>query len=127
MQTAETGAVSELDAMTQFVRRGFTVSIPFTLARFDFIATKGEQHIRVQVKTGTTFNGGREILGFSQKPYTKDDIDVVVMVAHTGTFYYVPVEKVEGMTSIRLRLTPYLYNVKEEKALLADDFLTFYF
>ena len=121
-----TGAISEMAVMTEYVKRGYTISIPTTPARYDFLAEKEGRVVKVQVKHGTRFNGGRELGGFSKTPYTRSDVDVIVLYdSLENVLYYIPADHVEGMKAIRLRTTPYLYMVKEEKALQADHYKKF--
>ncbi|MEH7116931.1 group I intron-associated PD-(D/E)XK endonuclease [Neobacillus vireti] len=120
------GTVSELSVMLEYAKRGYTINLPTTPARYDFIAEKDGRSVKVQVKHGSTFNGERELLGFSKTPYNKRDVDVIAMFdSNDGTIYYIPTDHVEGMTSIRLRIEPYLYSVKSEKALIAEHYKKF--
>jgi hypothetical protein len=120
------GTVSELAVMLEYARRGYTINIPTSPARYDFIAEKDGRSVKVQVKHGSTFNGERELLGYSKTPYEKKDVDVVAMFdSNDSQIYYIPTDHVEGMTSIRLRVEPYLYAVKEEKALVAEHYKKF--
>jgi hypothetical protein len=120
------GNVSELAVMLEYSKRGYTINIPTSPARYDFIAEKEGRAVKVQVKHCSTFNGERELLGFSKTPYEKKDVDVVAMYdSNDGSIYYIPTDHVEGMTSIRLRVEPYLYSVKEGKALIADHYTKF--
>jgi hypothetical protein len=120
------GAVSELSVMLEYSKRGYTINIPTSQARYDFIAEQGGRSVKVQVKHGTTFNGDRELLGFSKTPYTKQDVDVIAMYdSNDDTVYFIPTDHVEGMNAIRLRVEPYLYAVKEGKALVADHYKKF--
>lgn len=126
-QCMQTGVVSELKVMSQYVDRGYSVFTPFAVGeRSDFIAEKNGRFVRVQVKTGSTFNDGRELMACSQRPYTKEEVDVLVIFdPYAETYYYIPVEHVENMTNIRLRLVSYLYNVKNNKALSGESYKTF--
>lgn len=120
------GNMSELAVMVEYSKRGYTVSIPTSQARYDFIAEKDGRTVKVQVKHGTTFNGERELLGFSRVPYDRNDIDVVAMYdSNDGSIYYIPADHVQGMTAIRLRVEPYLYSVKDGKALMAEHYTRF--
>lgn len=120
------GTVSELSVMLEYAKRGYTINLPTSPARYDFIAEKEGRSVKVQVKHATTFNGERELLGFSKTPYEKKDVDVITMYdSNDGTIYFIPTDHVEGMTSIRLRVEPYLYSVKSEKALIADHYKKF--
>lgn len=121
-----TGAISELSVMLEYSKRGYTINIPTTPARYDFIAEKEGRSVKVQVKHGTTFNEERELLGFSKTPYEKKDVDIIAMFDSINeTIYFIPTDHVEGMTSIRLRIEPYLYAVKNGKALVADHYKKF--
>jgi len=125
-EAKQIGNVSELAVMLEYSKRGYTINLPTSPARYDFIAEKDGRSVKVQVKHGTTFNGEREILGYSKSPYEKKDVDVVAMYdSNDGTIYYIPTDHVEGMTAIRLRIEPYIYSVKDEKALIADHYRKF--
>ena len=124
--TDSTGAISEMTVMREYALRGYTISLPTTPARYDFLAEKAGRVVKVQVKHGTRFNGGRELGGFSKTPYDRMDVDVVAIYdSLEDTVYFIPADHVEGMKAIRLRMTPYLYMVKEEKALQADHYRRF--
>lgn len=126
MSTQRIGTVSELAVMLEYAQRGYTINLPTSPARYDFIAEKNGRAVKVQVKHGTSFNGERELLGFSKTPYTKDDVDIIAMYDSTDEqIYYIPTDHVEGMTSIRLRTAPYLYSVKKEKALVSEHYKKF--
>ena len=112
--------------MLEYVSKGYTINIPTTPARYDFIAEKNGRLVKVQVKHGTPFNNDSEILGFSKTPYSRDDIDVIAFYdSMNQNMYFIPADHVENMTSIRLRLEPYKNNVKNEKALFAEHYLRF--
>lgn len=120
------GNMSELAVMVEYSKRGYTINIPTSQARYDFIAEKDGRTVKVQVKHGSTFNGERELLGFSRVPYERNEVDVVVMFdSNDGSMYFIPCDHVEGMTSIRLRIEPYLYDIKEGKALIAEHYTKF--
>lgn len=126
MNSHTVGTVSELAVMLEYARRGYTINIPTSPARYDFIAEKKGRSVKVQVKHGSTFNGERELLGYSKTPYKKEDVDVVAMYdSNEEKVYFIPTDHVEGMTSIRLRTEPYLYSVKSEKALVAEHYKKF--
>lgn len=119
------GNVSELAVMLEYSKRGYNINIPTAPARYDFIAEKNGRTVKVQVKHGSSFNGERELLGFSHTPYEKSEVDVVAMYdSSTEQIYYIPTDHLEGVTSIRLRLEPYLYNV-DGKALVAEHYRRF--
>jgi hypothetical protein len=120
------GNYSEIAVMLEYSKRGYTISLPTSPARYDLIAEKEGRTVKIQVKHGSTFNGERELLGFSKTPYEKKDVDVIAMYdSNDDSIYYIPTDHVEGMTSIRLRVEPYLYSVREEKALIAEHYKRF--
>lgn len=124
--TRTTGTVSELAVMYEYAQRGYTINIPTSPARYDFIAEKDGRSIRVQVKHGSTFNNERELLGYSKTPYDRKEIDVVVMYdSKSQGMYFIPADHVADMTSIRLRLEPYIRLPQSEKALLAEHYTKF--
>lgn len=114
----------ELKAMSEYSARGYEISIPIGSARYDFIAEKDGRMVRVQVKHGTPFNNGNELLGHSPKAYSRNEIDVLVMIDTSNhNIYYIPADHVEGMTNIRLRLTP--YQREGSKALIGEHYTRF--
>lgn len=120
------GNTSELAVMLEYSKRGYTINIPTAPARYDFIGEKEGRTVKVQVKHGSSFNNERELLGYSKTPYSKKDIDVVTVYDSTeDKIYYIPVDHVSDMTSIRLRKEPYLYNVPDGKALIASHYEKF--
>lgn len=118
LNPSQVGAISELVVMTEYAKRGYSVYEPLQPGRADFLAEKNGRFVRVQVKTGTPFAKGREIVGFSQKPYDRSEVDVIAVYdQRANKVYYIPVDHVVGMRAIRIRTEPYKYNVKKEKAL----------
>lgn len=118
LSTQQVGAISELIVMAEYAKRGYMIYEPLQPGRADFLAEKDGRFVRVQVKTGTPFARGREIVGYSPKPYDRSEVDVVALYdPRSGDIYYIPVEDVEGMKAIRVRIEPYRYQVKKEKAL----------
>jgi PD-(D/E)XK endonuclease len=119
------GTMSELRVAQEYVSRGYAVSFPITPERYDFIAEMDGITVRVQVKHATPFNGGTEFVGFSRKPYTRREIDIIAMYdTEDDTVYYIPVAHVEGMQSIRLRREPYKFKT-DGKALIAEHYTKF--
>lgn len=126
LNSSQTGALSELVVMTEYARRGYTIYEPIYPGRADFLAEKDGRFIRVQVKTGSPFARGREVVGYSQKPYDRSEVDVIAIYDPRGKqIYYIPVEHVAGMRAIRVRTEPYKYNVKKEKALDGSKYTKF--
>lgn len=124
-ETKMIGTVSELSTMLEYARRGYTINLPTTPARYDFIAEKDGRSVKVQVKHGSSFNNGKELLGHTHSPYKQNEIDIVAIYdSATAIIYFIPASHVDGMTSIRLRLEPYSYQV-DGKALVAEHYLKF--
>jgi hypothetical protein len=128
-QNHETGFFNEVKIMEIYSKMGYTISKPINCsARYDFLAEKNGRAVRVQVKTASYINRDREIACKINAPYSRDDCDVVILYfEETDTPYFLPVEIVEKQFKkhVRLRLFPYLRNVKEEIALPAENFLIF--
>lgn len=124
--TASVGVLSELRVMGEYARRGYTVSAPVGVARYDFVAERDGRFVRVQVKTGTSFNGGRELIAHTDKPLTRKDADLLgIYNPVDDSYFYVPVEHVAGQRNIRVRLEPYVYGVKKKLALDGSMYRTF--
>ncbi len=111
------GVMTERQAELEFLKQGWATYYPSAVERCDFIAVKWPHILRVQVKTGNLENQNRSIVAKSNRPYTKEDIDVVAISdPKNDTFYFVPVEDLNGSV-IRLRLDDYVNEIKEPKAL----------
>lgn len=120
------GNVSEIAVMLEYSKRGYTINVPMTPARYDFVAEKEGRTVKVQVKHGTQFNNSTELLGYSNTPYNKQHVDVIcIFDSSENVVYYIPTDHVEGMTAIRLRHEGYKYQVKEEKALQKEHYRKF--
>jgi hypothetical protein len=126
VNTATTGALCETKVILEYQSRGYTISLPTNQVRYDVVAEKNGRFLRIQVKAGTSFNNGTELLSFTKIPYSTEDADVVVIVdLETDKKYFIPVSHVEGMTSIRLRLEPYKYKTENPKALISEHYTKF--
>jgi len=118
------GTTCEIIAMLEYSKRGYEINIPVGVSRYDFIAEKDGRSVRVQVKHGTPFNNGLELIGHSPKAYERREIDVLVMVdTQNDKVYFIPADHVEGMSNIRLRLEP--YQKGGSKALIAEHYEKF--
>ena len=108
------GALRELKAAQLFIKQGYTVSFPIMSARYDFIAEKHTNIVRVQVKPlipipGQTVNQSPNVEWFIRPwsfakgkriPYSIKDCNVVMGIdIDTGTFAIVPVDEVAGKAS----------------------------
>lgn len=121
MNSQITGAVAELDFALEYTKRGYIVSFPQTPTSYDFVAEKGKV-VKVQVKSGSSFNNGNELLVHSKSPVRETDFDILVVLDPIrDERYYIPVHHVAGMKNIRLRLD----NKESEKTLLASHYKKF--
>lgn len=98
--------IAERIAEIEYLKRGYEVSHPSGKSRYDFIAEKDGRCVRVQVKSGTPFNNGKELLGHSPRGYLRNEIDVMVIVDldNNGNCYFIPCDHIEGQTNVRIRL-----------------------
>ena len=124
------GAVTELQCISAFIAKGYTVSIPYgDMAKYDFIAEKNNVFLRVQCKTSRTLQDGSGFK-FSTRStrintkqcissfYSKEDIDLFATM-YNNVCYIVPVEKCTG-ASKTLRFTTPKNNIKTVN--YADDY-----
>lgn len=99
----KTGALNELKAQLYFMKSDYDVFIPtHNKTRADFIAVKGNEVLRIQVKTAQ-YNDVyiQSRLSIGDKRYTKEDCDVVVFVLE-DRMWVATIEEVQGMTSVCL-------------------------
>ena len=110
------GAQRELRAMLIFMEQGYAVSVPNMSARYDFIAEKYPEILRVQVKNLIQKKKKTEnrtnsydvwcvrpwsVANGQRRGYTIDDCDLVVGISYdsknrTTDFAIVPVDEVAG-------------------------------
>lgn len=113
--THQTGAVTELRAATHMVELGYDVFFPITInPKADFVAVKGNETLRVQVKKATWSKAGPyEYLqvrllgkkcGDSQRVYKLEDFDLLIII-EGDDMWKVPVKEVIGKTSLCLKST----------------------
>lgn len=98
-----TGALNELRVQAYYTKLGWDVFSPIhNKTRSDFLAVKGSQIIRVQVKTAQYNNGYIQArLDVNGKTYTSDECDVVAFILE-DKLWIAPVNQIEGYTSINL-------------------------
>jgi uncharacterized protein (DUF2147 family) len=105
MSSQTVGAVAEMQFSLEYVKRGYIVNYPQTPTTYDFIADKKARLVKVQVKSGTAFNNGNELLVHSKKPVQANDFDVLaVFDPKSNKTFYIPVTHILGLTNIRIRL-----------------------
>lgn len=113
----QNGSVAELTAATFMVKRGYDVYFPITInPKADFIATKDDETLKVQVKKASWSRTGNfkylqvrvigKLKGDYQRVYKLNDFDVLMVVdSDTDRIWYIPVEEVVGRTSLYLDTT----------------------
>jgi len=105
----ERGEIAETAFLWKAVSMGFGVAKPWgERGRYDFIVDTQERLWRVQVKSAhrASTEGGYTIHAHGndgRRPYTKDEIDVLVAyVVPENAWYVVPIEAFQGFTSMKL-------------------------
>lgn len=107
------GSIAELTAAIWYMTRGYNLFWPQTSqASCDFVAIKGSEIRRVQVKSAywmarpsgarylqATTRKGSGATGY--KTYTKEDCDELSIVAEEG-FWIIPIEDLGGSQSVTL-------------------------
>ena len=116
-ESTKYGALRELTAIKLFMEKEFTVSVPNMNVRYDFIAEKYPETIRVQVKNLKLKKGeiddlsshktwcinSYSLINGKKRPYEPEDCDMIVGVClETGDFAIVPIDKISGKTEFRL-------------------------
>lgn len=106
-----TGYSAELKAALWFAEQGYEIYNPsFTQSSVDFIAAKGRDIQRIQVKKAYWLerkSGCRYLQATTRKgsggngyqTYTKQDCDQIVIV-YNDEMWCIPVEKLEGLQSV---------------------------
>jgi hypothetical protein len=109
--TGMQGSVAMGQAISWFLSRGYTPSLPFTAAAYDLVVESEEGLKRVQVKFTSVRNGGPTSSFIAavhrklHKPgstgsarenaaYTKADTDLFFIVTSDGDLYLIPIEAV---------------------------------
>ena len=106
-----TGAANELRAASLYIDMGYEVFIPvMTQSKADFIALRGSEVVKVQVKTASEITSdnkqylqirlqGRSSTGGGTREYVDGDIDVVVAIHRLGV-WALPWDSVRGKKSL---------------------------
>lgn len=103
MNNNQTGALNEVKAQVWFMENGFDVFTPtHSATRSDFIAVKGSNVSRVQVKTAQ-YNGPyiQSRLDIRGSRYTSEDTDLLFFILDKR-MWLVPISEVEGKPSVCL-------------------------
>ncbi len=102
-ESHKTGALNEIKAQVQFMKMDYDIFTPIhPRTRADFIAIKGLETLRVQVKTAQ-YNGKyiQSRLDVHDRRYTEEDCDVIVFILDER-MWIAPIEEVSGMSSVCL-------------------------
>ncbi len=110
----------ELRFAAEFVRQGWNVFLPYgDDSPIDLLIEKSGEFKRVQVKTTSPINGAvicrlKSSNNWQVKKYTKKEIDFFgIYDVENKKGYFIPIEEVEGMTEIYLRINEAKNNQKE--------------
>tara|TARA_Y100000034_G_C6754893_1_gene335808 strand:- start:371 stop:775 length:405 start_codon:yes stop_codon:yes gene_type:complete len=102
---------SELRFASEFVRKGWSVFLPYGEdSPVDILIYKDEQFKKIQVKATKPKNGViscylRSANNWQNKKYSSKDVDYFAVYDYENKQgYLIPLEKVEGMSQIKLRL-----------------------
>ncbi|MFH1830078.1 MAG: group I intron-associated PD-(D/E)XK endonuclease [Pseudomonadota bacterium] len=112
MQTGDKGKIAESLVLSELVKRGFKVSIPFGDYRYDLIIEKNGEFRRVQIKyvgNATKYSTIPIVLhSITRKgrvQYAPGELDFIIAYYEPKqSFYVIPWKDVEGKTAINLRL-----------------------
>ena len=112
MRTGEKGKFGEALVLTELIRRGFKVSIPFGNYRYDFLVEEDGHYNRIQVKYVGELTRKSTITvvlhSISRKgrlKYSLNEIDfIVVFFKPKNSFYIIPYKDVVGKSAINLRV-----------------------
>jgi hypothetical protein len=122
---------SELRFASEFVRKGWSVFLPYGEdSPIDLLIYKDKQFKRIQVKSTKPKNGVlscslRSTNNWQNKKYFKNDIDFFAIYDYENKKgYLVSIEKVEGMSEIKIRLSEPKNNQKKGIR-LAKEYLYF--
>ena len=116
LTTNQKGAIAELAVTSAAIRLGVGVFRAVADERYDLVLDIGTRLLRVQCKTAA-LNGDvlvircyscrRTAVGMLNRSCRREEIDAVA--AYCDEFdrcYLIPIERVDGLTTIRLRLAP---------------------
>jgi len=118
---------SELRFASEFVRKGWSVFLPYGEdSPVDLLIYKDEIFKRIQIKATKPKDGKiscklRSTNNWQIKKYSKKDIDYFALYDYENKKgYLIPIEKVEGMSEIILRLSEPKNNQKKRLRFAKD-------
>jgi PD-(D/E)XK endonuclease len=116
LTTNQKGAVAETAITHEAVRLGIGVSRPVLDLRYDLIFDVGDTLLRVQCKWASRaadvivvrfYAARRARSGILRSFYDRSEIDAfAAYCGQTGACYFFPIDEVEGMRGVFLRLQP---------------------
>lgn len=121
----------ELRFASEFTRKGWAIFLPYGEdSPIDLLIEKDGQFKRVQVKStkpknGVIFGRLKSSNNWQVKKYTKKEIDYFAIYdCDNKNGYLIPIEKVEGMTEILLRIRK-TKNNQQKGIRLAEEYIYF--
>jgi hypothetical protein len=116
LTTNQKGALAELAITSAAIRLGVGVFRAVADERYDLVFDIGTRLLRVQCKTAA-LNGDvlvircyscrRTVAGMLKRSYTSEEIDAVAAYCdELDRCYLVPIDRIDGLTTIQLRLAP---------------------
>ena len=113
MDSKKKGNLTELQCLAAFIECGYEVSIPYgDSSKYDFIADKDGQLLKIQVKTSSMKNGNSDAICFSCRSthvncsgvknvrYSENEIDYFATY-WDGKCYVVPVQECSVEKTLR--------------------------
>lgn len=102
------GMRSFASAISYYSELNFTVSIPLDESRYDLVVDKGGNLYKVQTKyTSKRDRLNQSVLdlrtGSHRKGYTTKEVDFVYVLTEARESYEIPIVKLQGKTTIRLK------------------------
>ena len=127
MHTLKKGSISEAVVLLALIRRGYTVSVPWGIVRYDFVIDDGAVLKKMQVKTGRIRKGCMHFNAYSISPdrqarllYTPTEVDVFgVYCPDNDAVYLVPNT---GVVSPQLRIDPPRHRGRKDGIVWASHF-----
>ena len=131
LTTNQKGAIAESSITSAAVRLGVGVFRAVADERYDLVLDIGARLLRVQCKTAA-LNGDvlvircyscrRTANGMLKRSYTSDEIDAVAAYCdELGRCFLIPIHRVNGLSTIQLRLVP-ARNNQARRINWANDF-----
>jgi len=118
---------SELRFASEFVRKGWSVFLPYGEdSPVDLLIYKNNEFKKVQVKATKPNEGGiscklRSTNNWQIKKYSKKEVDFFALYDYENKKgYLIPIEKIEGMSEIKIRLSAPKNNQKKRIRLAKD-------